>query len=92
MAKRRHLKDITSTLAVIFLVASPLCGQNKGPSLPAPNLNAEISSLNIPRLPSGPKLGDFEGMEPATDLAKKMLKIEMMAQIIRIFCMILNQS
>ena len=52
-----------------------LLAQPKGPSLNAPNLNAEITSLNIPRLPSGPKLGDFEGMEPATALAKKMLKI-----------------
>jgi len=61
-------------LAVMFLV-SPLCAQHRGPSLPAPNLKAEISSLNIPRLQTAPKLGDFEGMEPASDLARKMLKI-----------------
>ena len=49
--------------------------QHKGPSLPAPNLKAEISSLTIPRLQSAPKLEDFEGMEPVTDLARKMLKM-----------------
>jgi len=60
---------------MIILAASPLCAQHKGPSLPAPNLKAEISSLNIPRLQAAPKLGDFEGMEPASDLARRMLKI-----------------
>ena len=66
--------------AVIFLAVSPLCAQHKGPSLPAPNLKAEISSLNIPRLQAAPKLGDFEGMEPATALARKMLKIDKFTQ------------
>jgi hypothetical protein len=75
VAKRRHFKDIARTLVMITLAASPLCAQHKGPSLPTPNLNAEISSLNIPRLHAAPKLGDFEGMEPASDLARKMLKI-----------------
>ena len=65
---------------MIILGASPLCAQHKGPGLPAPNLKAEISSLTIPRLPSAPKLGDFEGMEPATDLARKMLKIDKFTQ------------
>ncbi len=69
----------------MFLAASPLCtpkmsAQRKGPSLPAPNLKAEISSLTIPRLPSAPKLDDFEGMEPVTDLAHKMLKIDRFIQ------------
>ena len=85
MANRRHFKNLTRTLAVMFLAASPLCApkmsaQRKGPSLPAPNLKAEISSLTIPRLPSAPKLDDFEGMEPATGLAHKMLKIERFIQ------------
>jgi hypothetical protein len=60
---------------MIILGASPLCAQHKGPSLPAPNLAVELSSRNIPRLQAAPKLGDFEGMEPASDLARKMLKI-----------------
>lgn len=84
MAKRRHFKDLSRILAVILL-ASPLCAlkmsaQRKGPSQPAPNLKAEISSLTIPRLPTAPKLGDFEGMEPSTDLARKMLKIDKFIQ------------
>ena len=54
--------------------------QHKGPSLPAPNLKAEIKSQTIPRLPSAPKLDDFEGMEPATDLARKMLRIDKFTQ------------
>jgi hypothetical protein len=85
VAKRRHFKNLARTLAVMFLAASPLCtpkmsAQRKGPSLPAPNLKAEIRSQTIPRLPSAPKLEDFEGMEPATDLARKMLKIDKFIQ------------
>ena len=57
-----------------------MSAQRKGPSQPAPNLKAEISSLTIPRLPAAPKLGDFEGMVPATDLARKMLKIDRFIQ------------
>lgn len=84
MANHWHFKDLSRILAVIFL-ASPLCvlkmsAQHKGPSLPAPNLKAEISSLAIPRLASAPKLGDFEGMEPVTNLARKMLKIDKFTQ------------
>lgn len=85
MANRQHFKDLSRILALIFLAASPLCApkmsaQHKGPSLPAPNLKAEISSVTIPRLPSAPKLGDFEGMEPVTDLARKMRKIDRFIQ------------
>ena len=86
VAKRRHFKDLTRTTGADHcLAASPLCApkmsaQHKGPSLPAPNLKAEISSLTIPRLPSAPKLDDFEGMEPVTDLARKMLKIDKFIQ------------
>src|SRR3954453_18940367 len=65
---------------MIIVAASPLCAQHKGPSLPAPNLKAEISSLTIPRLASAPKLDDFEGMEPVTELARKMLKIDRFTQ------------
>jgi hypothetical protein len=57
-----------------------MSAQHKGPGLPAPNLKAEIKSQTIPRLPSAPKLDDFEGMEPATDLARKMLKIDKFIQ------------
>jgi len=74
------LRYLARVLAVIVLAASPVCAQHKPPSQPAPNLKAEIGALTIPRLPSGPKLADFEGMEPATDLARKMLKIDKFIQ------------
>ena len=80
VAKRRHLQDFIRTLAIIILAAVPVLAQQKGPSLPAPNLTAAVSSLTIPRLQAAPKLGDFEGMEPASDLARKMLKIDRFIQ------------
>lgn len=83
MVKRHQLKRLARRLAVILLTASPLLAQQaprKGPSLGAPNLAAEISSLNIPRIQAAPKLGDFEGMEPASELARKMLKIAQFTQ------------
>jgi len=52
--------------------SSPLKGQ--GPPF------AEISSSEIPRLEKPPKLADFEGMEPVTELARKMLKIDKFLQ------------
>jgi Domain of unknown function (DUF5916) len=77
---RRRLTDINGILVVFILAALPLCAQHTGPSLPAPNLKAEISSLNIPRLQTAPRLADFEGMEPASELARKMLKIDKFIQ------------
>ncbi|HET9791982.1 MAG TPA: carbohydrate binding family 9 domain-containing protein, partial [Candidatus Angelobacter sp.] len=46
----------------------------------APSLAHQISSLDVPRLATAPKLADFEGMEPASSLARKMLKIEKFIQ------------
>jgi len=80
VTQQHFLRNLGRALAILALGTSPLSAVQKGPSLPAPNLNAEISSLNIPRLASGPKLGDFEGMEPASDLARKMLKIAKFTQ------------
>jgi hypothetical protein len=80
VAKQRHLQSLVSGLVIMILAALPACAQHRGPSLPAPNLKAEISSLTIPRLASAPKLGDFEGMEPASDLARKMLRIDKFIQ------------
>ena len=80
MTQQHFLRNLGRALAILALGTSPLSAVQKGPSLPAPNLNAEINSLNIPRLASAPKLGDFEGMEPASDLARKMLKIAKFTQ------------
>jgi Domain of unknown function (DUF5916) len=57
-----------------------LSAQPNGPRLAAPNLAASISGLNIPRLQAAPKLADFEGMEPASALARKMLKVGQFTQ------------
>jgi hypothetical protein len=46
----------------------------------APSLEHQISSLDVPRLTEIPRLADFEGMEPVSALAKKMLKIEKFIQ------------
>ena len=80
MKKRRHFTDITRTLVMFILGVPTLCAQHKGPSLPGPNLKAEISSLNIPRLQTAPRLADFEGMEPVGEIARKMLKIDKFIQ------------
>jgi hypothetical protein len=73
---RQKLAVLTG-IAAIFLARPCVFAGQRGPSLPAPNLNSNaIGSLNIPRLQAAPKLSDFEGMEPASDLARKMLKVD----------------
>jgi Domain of unknown function (DUF5916) len=83
VVKRDQLRRLSIGLTVILLAAAPLLAQQaarKGPSLPAANLDHELSSLNIPRLQTAPRLADFEGMEPASELARKMLKITQFTQ------------
>ena len=43
-------------------------------------LSAEIGSPEVPKLETAPKLTDFEGMEPTTQLARKMLKVDKFLQ------------
>ncbi len=64
----------------IALVSVFVCAAERRPRLAAPNLAATISWLNIPRLQAAPKLADFEGMEPASALARKMLKVGQFTQ------------
>lgn len=45
-----------------------------------PVLAAEIGSPEIPKLDASPRLADFEGMEPATQLARRMLKVDRFVQ------------
>jgi uncharacterized protein DUF5916 len=61
--------------AIFLLAATSLLARDKAGNSHAPNLNHEISSLVIPRLKAAPKLADFEGMEPASALARGMLKV-----------------
>jgi len=58
------------------------CAVADSPQKPAiaPGLVHELSSLAVPRLEAAPKLSDFEGMAPATDLARKMLQVEKFVQ------------
>src|SRR5205807_3936280 len=48
--------------------------KSQAPAIP------EIRDPEIPKLATPPKLEDFEGMEPATDLARSMLKIDKFIQ------------
>src|SRR5260370_36001733 len=62
-----------------MLVALALSSSLRGESSPyqtGPSLAREISSLAAPRLAGAPKLGDFDGLSPATELARKMLAVE----------------
>jgi hypothetical protein len=67
-------------VAELALLSSPssAAGQTKNARLtpkPNPTLTHELSSLSIPRLQTAPKLADFAGMEPASPLARQMLKV-----------------
>ncbi len=65
---------------MLLLAGTPLFAGQKGPSLPAPDLGAEISSLAVPRIKAAPRMADFEGMEPASALARGMLKVNKFTQ------------
>ncbi|HLW52117.1 MAG TPA: DUF5916 domain-containing protein [Candidatus Angelobacter sp.] len=61
------------------LAAEPV-SDKPGQTATAPSLVHELTSLAVPRLAVAPKLSDFEGMAPATDLARKMLEVEKFVQ------------
>ena len=76
MARVNLLRRLLTSLA-IFLAAGAVChARDKNAGRPAPNPGTEIGSLVIPRLKAAPRLADFEGMEPASALARQMLKVE----------------
>jgi len=78
---RKPLFIITSLVgAFLALLSSPsnVAGQTKTVRLTPksnPTPTREVSSLSIPRLQAAPKLADFAGMEPASPLARQMLKV-----------------
>lgn len=80
MVKRRYFRDLSKTVAIVIALSALLPAQQKGPKLAVPNIAVATSSLKIPRLHAAPKLADFEGMEPASDLARQMLKINQFTQ------------
>jgi hypothetical protein len=66
---------------MVLIALAPLLRAEDFPShQTGPSLAREISSLAVPRLAIAPKLADFEGMAPATELARKMLAIEKFMQ------------
>ena len=65
---------------LILLAAATALAQQSAQSKPSPSLAHEISSLAIPRLAAAPKFSDFEGMAPATELARQMLAVEKFIQ------------
>jgi uncharacterized protein DUF5916 len=66
--------------AATLLSCVSLPAQQTATSKAQPVLAAELASPEIPKLDTSPKLGDFEGMEPATPLARKMLKVSRFLQ------------
>jgi Domain of unknown function (DUF5916) len=75
------LPSLAFCVAITVLLASSVAHADR-PSQAAggPVLAHEISSLAIPRLLASPKLADFEGMAPATELARKMLAVDKFVQ------------
>ena len=74
-------KALTGLMVFCALNAHAYQQQTAKSATPAgPSLTHQISSLDVPRLATAPKLADFEGMEPASALARKMLKIEKFIQ------------
>src|SRR5262245_52749875 len=65
---------------MLILVGPFLGAENFSSHQTGPSLSREISSLAVPRLAIAPKLADFEGMAPATELARKMLAVEKFVQ------------
>ncbi|HLQ51498.1 MAG TPA: DUF5916 domain-containing protein [Terriglobales bacterium] len=70
-----------SVMAFALLPPIAATGQAPKPAVPAqPTIAAQINAGVIPKLQNSPKLGDFEGMNPATDLARNMLKVDKFVQ------------
>jgi len=67
-------------LLLILLVVLGAHAQEPPTKATPPTLASEISSFDVPKLDSPPRLSDFEGMEPATSLARRMLKVDRFLQ------------
>src|SRR6266481_179015 len=80
LPKPRGLPVLAKIAVLILLAAATALAQQSAQSKPSPSLAHEISSLAIPRLAAAPKFSDFEGMAPATELARQMLAVEKFIQ------------
>ena len=79
----RRLAAITESASIVLL-ASVLGTAQQPPqsqaTKPAPLPRPEIKLGQIPRLETAPRLSDFEGMAPATPLARQMLMVNKFVQ------------
>src|SRR5437763_10278657 len=66
-------------IAVALLCSMAASGQSAKLET-RPPVAEPIRSSQIPRLQAAPKLSDFEGMEPTTELARQMLKVDKFIQ------------
>ena len=70
-----------SVIAFALLPPIAATGQAPKPAVPTqPTIDDQINAGVIPKLQNSPKLSDFEGMKPATDLARNMLKVDKFVQ------------
>jgi Domain of unknown function (DUF5916) len=77
----RKFSSFAVRAATAVFLAVPLAHADKPhQATSSPVLAREIGALAVPRLLAAPKLGDFEGMAPATPLAKQMLAVEKFIQ------------
>ena len=80
VAKALQVACFSLAAAVALPAATPATGVPKAHHSDNQLLTHEMSSLAVPRLVAAPKLGDFEGMEAATALAKSMLNVSKFIQ------------
>ena len=77
MLKFHDFACFARAMLLSMLAASVMAQQPSPTPTPSrPSLANEISSKDVPRLTDAPKVSDFEGMVPATELARKMLMVE----------------
>lgn len=68
-------------IAIAVILLPSIVASSQSPVVNAqPTIATQISSSAIPKLANAPKLGDFEGMEPVSELARKMLKLDKFVQ------------
>jgi len=74
----KSISFVALTASLMILPAAHAAGFPQNST--SPKLAHEISSLAVPRLAVAPRLGDFEGMAPATEPARRMLMVEKFVQ------------
>jgi hypothetical protein len=78
--RSNNLQALAAAAIASLVLSLSAPAQQATQNRPSPDLESQISSQDIPRLQASPRLADFEGMEPVSDLAKKMLKVARFTQ------------